>query len=204
MTDLLPLLVWMLVPVVASLRGLGWRCFQLAVGAAVVIEAIGAFRYTGVSDLPLFAADIGPTQMRAAWHWRNAPFIASLKQRRAPAELLREVRGTFEAIEANGREADVVTAGEELAATGWALSGHRTPWQVAVIIDGRQTFASNTFVDRPDVRATLHEVSLSGWRIPLGRAALTPGEHNLTAVAEGRYLGDRTLTVRAAPTSGGQ
>ena len=43
MTDLLPLLIWMLVPVVAALRGIGRVCFLLAVGVAVAIEAIGAF-----------------------------------------------------------------------------------------------------------------------------------------------------------------
>src|SRR4029079_19793706 len=39
LTALLPLLVCMLVPVVATLRGLGRVCFLLAVGVAVVIEA---------------------------------------------------------------------------------------------------------------------------------------------------------------------
>ena len=209
MTDLLPLLMWMLVPVVASLRGLGRTCFHLAVGAAVVIEAIGAFWYTGKSDLPLFEVGKGHNKMRAAWAWRNAPFIASFQQGPAPAELMTEVRGTFDAIKSNGRETDVVTAGEELAATGWALAGRRTPSHVAVIIDDRQTFASNTFVDRPDVRETLHEVSRSGWRIPLSTAALTPGEHHLKALAwaspkgEGRFIGDQKLTVLAAPTSDG-
>ena len=60
LTDLLPLLVWMLVPVVAALRGVGRVCFLLAVGAAVAIQAIGAFWYTGATDSAIFAVASGP------------------------------------------------------------------------------------------------------------------------------------------------
>jgi hypothetical protein len=204
MTDLLPLLLWMLVPVVTALRGLGRACFLLAVGAAVVIEAIGAFCYTGATDLAIFAVTSGPHQMRAAWDWRNAPFVASLQHGLAPAELTIEMRGNLDVIEAGGRATSAVTAGQEVAAAGWALAGHATPRQVAVIIDGRQTVASHTFFDRPDVRGALHEASPAGWRIPLGTAGLAPGEHHLTAFAwasengEGYYLDERKLTVRGA------
>jgi hypothetical protein len=209
MTDLLPLLLWMLVPVVAALRGLGRVCFLLAVGAAVAIEAIGAFWYTGASDSAIFAVASGPHQMRAAWDWRNAPFVASLQHGPAPAEMMIETRGDFDAIEAGGRATSAVTAGQEVVAAGWALTGDATPWQVAVIIDGGQTVASRTFFDRPDVRGTLHEASPAGWGIPLGTAGLAPGEHKLAAFAwasengEGYYLGDRKLTVRMAAEGAG-
>ncbi|HEX7182704.1 MAG TPA: hypothetical protein VF756_12745 [Thermoanaerobaculia bacterium] len=202
LTDLLPLLMWMLAPVVASLRGLGRVCFLLAVGAAVAIEAIGAFWYTGATDGAIFAVASGPHQMRAAWDWRNAPFVAPLQHGLAPAELMLETRGNLDAIEADGRATSAVTAGQELAAVGWALAGHATPWQVAVVIDGRQTVTSRAFFDRPDVRDTLHEGSSAGWRIPLGTAGLAPGEHRLTAFAwasengERYYLAERELTVR--------
>jgi len=217
MTDLLPLLLWMLVPVVAALRGFGRTCFLLAVGAAIAIEAIGAFWYTGATDSAIFAVASGPHQMRAAWDWRNAPFVASLRQGLAPAELMLEVRGNLDAIEtdsigtdaigAGGRATSAVTAGQEAVAAGWALAGHATPWQVAVAIDGRRTVASRTFLDRPDVRRALHEASPAGWRIPLGTAGLAPGEHHLTAFAwasekgEGYFLAERQLTVRTAPAA---
>jgi len=198
MTDLLPLLVWMLVPVAAALRGFGRVCFLFAVGAAVAIEAIGAFWYTGVTDSAIFAVTSGPHQMRAAWDWRNAPFIASLQHGLAPAELTIEMRGHFDAIEAGG---------QEVVAAGWALAGHATPWQVAILIDGRQSVGSRTFLDRPDVRGALHEASPAGWRIPLGTAGLAPGEHVLVFFAsaskngEGYYLGERKLTVQPASTA---
>ncbi len=193
LTDLLPLLLWMLAPVVASLRGLGRTCFLLAVGAAVAIEAIGAFWYTGVTDRAIFAVASGPHQMRAAWDWRNAPFVASLRHGLAPAELMLEMRGNLDAIEAGGRATSEVTAGQEVVATGWALAGHATPWQVAVAIDGRPPVATRTFFDRPDVRATLREASPAGWRIPLDTAGLAPGEHRLTALAWASEKGEGRL-----------
>jgi hypothetical protein len=209
LTDLLPLLLWMLVPVVAALRGVGRVCFLLAVGAAVAIEVIGAFWYTGATDGAIFAVASGPHQLRAAWDWRNAPFVAPLKRGLAPAELTIEMRGNLDAIEAGGRPTSAVTAGQEVVVAGWALAGHATPWQVAVVVDGGQTVTSRTFCNRPDVRGALHEASPAGWRIPLGTAGLAPGEHALAAFArgskngEGYYLAKRRLTVRRAPAAGG-
>jgi len=213
MTDLLPLLLWMLVPVVAALRGFGRTCFLLAVGAAVAIEAIGAFWYTGATDGAIFAVAKGPHQMRAAWDWRNAPFIASFRHGLAPGELMIETRGSIDLIEtdlieAGGRAVSAVTAGQTIAVAGWALAGHATPWQVAVILDGRPPVASRAFFDRPDVRGVLREASPAGWRVKLDTAGLAPGEHDLTAFAwasekgEGAYLERRKLAVRVEPGAG--
>ena len=75
---------------------------------------------------------------------------------------------------------------------------------MAVFIDGRQPASTRTFFDRPDVRATLHEASPAGWRVPLDTTGLAPGEHRLTVLAwasekgKGYYLAERKLTVRAA------
>jgi hypothetical protein len=211
MTDLLPFLIWMLVPVVAALRGVGRVCFLIAVGVSVVIEAIGAFSYSGSVDIPIYAADHDwhLHDMKAAWTLRNAPFLASLKQGLAPAELTVAMRGSFDAIESGGRATTVVTAGQEAFVTGWALAEDVTPSQVAVTIDGRQTIATSAFIDRPDVRRTLHTATPAGWRIPLDTASLTPGEHRLTAFAwavgkrEGHYIEERTLTVQMAPATFG-
>ncbi len=210
MTDLLPLLIWMLVPVVTALRGIGRACFLLAVGVAIAIEAIGAFSYTPSLDLPIYAADRGAEKhdMKAAWSWRNAPFLTSLQHGLEPAELTVQMRGSFDAIESGGRATTLVTAGQAAVVTGWALAGDATPSQVAITIDGRQTIATSAFFDRPDVRRTLHTASPAGWRIPLDTAGLAPGEHRLTAFAwafgkgEGQYLEERTLTVRAIPAAG--
>jgi hypothetical protein len=209
LTDLLPLLMWMLVPVVAALRGVGRICFLLTVAIAIAIEAVGAFSYSGSVDLPIYAADHGwiTQDMRAAWQWRNAPFIASVRQGIASPELTVAMRGSFDAIESGGRATSVITAGQQASATGWALAGDATPSQVALTIDGRQTVVSNVFSDRPDVRATLHETSPAGWRIPLDTATLAPGQHHLTLFAwasgkvEEHYIEERTLTVRPPPAA---
>jgi len=205
LTDLLPLLVWVLVPVVAALRGFGRAFFVATVAAAIVIEAIGAFHYTGESDHAVVAVDNGRVQMRAAWDWRNAPFIASLRHGRAPADLMIGTRGSFDAVELNGRPTSVVTAGQDVNLAGWALAEHATPQQVAVVIDDGPTVFTRAFFDRSDVRETLREQSPAGWSIPLSTAGLAPGEHVLVAYVwaleggERHFLADRKLTVQAAP-----
>jgi hypothetical protein len=204
MTDLLPFLIWILAPVVDRLRGAGRACFVVMVGVAIAFEAIGAFCYEDGYDMPIYADDKGVDhRMQAAWRWRNAPFITSLRGGLAPPELWIETHGAFDAIEAGGRATSVVTAGQETAAAGWALAGHATPFQVVVMIDGHRGFSTGTFTDRPDVRATLHEPSLSGWRIPLDTSGLAPGKHHLDVLVwssgkgESHYLSERMLTVQS-------
>jgi hypothetical protein len=210
MTDLLPFLMWMLVPAVEELRGVGLWAFRIAVGVAIVMEAIGAFCYVGWVDNPIYAVSGGPHEMDAVWQWRNAAFLSSLRKGLSPPELSREPRGTFDAVEVAGHTAAVVTAGEPAFAAGWALAGHSAPWQVGVAIDGHNTVATTTFTERPDVRDALHEASPSGWRVPLDTSRLTPGKHQLTALlwvtgsAEAYCLDERTLTVRGgAPAVAG-
>ena len=204
MTDFLPFLVWMLVPVVTALRGAGRALFVLAVSVSVAIEAVGAFCYAGPVDLPIYAVASGPDEMKAAWVPRNAPFLSSLKHGLAPADLAFEMRGSFDAIESGGRAVSAVPGGQAVVATGWALAGRATPFQVALVIDGRGAGSSQAFFDRPDVREALHETSPAGWRIPLDTTGLAPGEHRLTVLAwgsgrgEGHYLADRNLSVLAA------
>jgi hypothetical protein len=209
MTDLLPFLIWMLVPVVEALRGVGRVCFLVAAGVSVVIQVIGAFMYFSSVDLPIFVADTGwiKHDMRAAWHWRNASFLATLREGLAPAELTVAMSGSFDAIEIGGRAVSAITGGQQASVTGWTLAGDATPAQIAVTIDGRQTIVTSAFFDRPDVDRTLNTSSPAGWRIPLDTSALTPGEHHLTAFAwapgkrEGHYLEERTLMVRTASAS---
>lgn len=211
MTDFLPFLIWMLVPVVSALRGVARISFAVAVGVAIVIEAIGAFWYSPSVDLPIFAADRATAafDVRGVWQWRNASFLAALRQGLAPADLATEARGSFDLIEAGGRPVSVVTAGQELVAVGWALADHATPAQVAVVIEGRPPAASSTFFDRPDVRDTLREASPAGWRIPIDTTGMAAGEHSMTAFVwasgkgEGKYLQERTLTVQIAPAAAG-
>jgi hypothetical protein len=206
MTDFLPFLIWMLVPVASALRGVARISFLVTVAASILIEAIGAFCYSPSFDIPIFAADRPKHyDVRGAWNWRNAPFLTSLRQGLAPAEFTTAIHGTFDAIEVGGRATSVVTAGQEVVATGWTLAGHATPWQVAVIIDGRPPASSRVFFDRPDVRNTLHEASPAGWRVPIDTTGMAAGEYSLTSFiwtaekSEGYYFQERKLTVQTAP-----
>lgn len=206
MTDLLPFLIWMLVPVVAALGRVGLVGFQLAVGVAVAIEGIGAFAYSGFIDMPIYAAEQGTdtNDMRAAFDWRNAPFITSLRHGVEPGDLAVAIRGSIDAVETGGRATTVIDAGQPASITGWALAGDASPSQVAVNIDGERTAASSEFFDRSDVRYALNAASPAGWRIPLDTVGLAPGSHRLTVFVwafgngEGHYLAERMLTVRTS------
>ncbi len=206
MTDLLPFLLWMLVPVVSALRGAARIAFLVATSVSILIQAIGAFCYSPSYDLPIFAADRGAEyhDMRGAWQWRNASLLTSLRNGIAPPDFTTGIRGTFDAIEAEGRQTSVVTAGQKAFATGWTLAGSKTPWQVAIMIEGQPPASTRTFFDRPDVRAALDESSPSGWRIPIDTTGLPAGEHSVTAFVwtsekgQEYYLQERKLTVQDA------
>ena len=205
LTDVLPLLIWMLVPIVTALRGAGRAAFQVAVAVAVVIEAVGAFTYTGDQDLPIFANDIGAVKhdMRAAWQWRNAAFLTSPRRGVVPGDLGMALRGSLDAIGNAGRRTDAIVAGDAVTVEGWTLTGGRTPWQVAVTLDGGAAKATSDFFIRPDVRASLRTTSAAGWRISLDTSALAPGEHQLTLLAwpfersVPQFVEQRTVTILA-------
>jgi hypothetical protein len=208
LTDLLPLLLWMLPPVVAALGIAGRIVFVLACCASIAIQAIGAFWYTGTSDQAIFAVAAGPGQMKAAWDLRNTPFIAELRHARAPGDLALDVRGYLDSVSAGGREVDAVTPGQEILVAGWALAGDRAPWRVVVLLDGEPAGETSSFLGRPDIASTLHQASPSGWHIVIGTGALAPGEHLLAAAAqtsdygEVHVLGRRRISVRAAAPRG--
>jgi len=202
MTDLLPMLIWLLVPVVASLRTFGRVCFMAAVLAAVMIEGVGAFWYEDEVDRPLYAIAEGPGAMRPAWNWRNASFIRSLRRPHQPFELFTQVQGNFDGIQIGGNDVTATNVGDQVDAVGWALSGATSPAQVAITIDGEERLVfSRSFFDRADIRTPPQEAIRVGWRVPINLAGLAPGEHRLTAFAwisnrgERRFIGERTLTV---------
>ena len=203
LTDMLPMLIWLLVPVVAALGRRGRACFVAAVCVAIAIETVGAFAYTGVTDAPIFAVASGPDRLRAAWEWRNAPFIASLSQGVAPAELLQPMRGALDVIEVDGHDTQTIAIGRNVVLKGWALAGRATPLQVAIAIDGRvvETAVARTFFDRADVRGVFPDTEPSGWEIPLETAGLDPGQHHLSLYAWGSAKGQAVLP-RTAHTDG--
>jgi hypothetical protein len=90
LTDLLPVLLWLLVPVVARLRGWGLRVLVAAVAAGVAIQAVGAFCYPrGRSDDRFYPPGLDRMVIApSVWSLGNAPFLVEARAGLAPPELL--------------------------------------------------------------------------------------------------------------------
>jgi hypothetical protein len=198
LTDMLPILFWMLPPVIAAMSLMARVAFGAACVVAIAIQMVGAFWYIGVSDAALFASE-GPDKMRAAWDIRNAAFIAELKHPRAPADLFVRLQGNIDIVSVRDKEGD--PARRQIEVQGWTLTNGRTPTDVAVRVDGQSMGSSVSFFERPDVVIALGAKSPSGWQITFSAEHLSPGEHVVAVVArphgggEPRLLQQRTFTL---------
>jgi hypothetical protein len=204
LTDLLPLLVWMLPPALATLRGASRLAFVLAVCVATAIQAVGAFWYTGASDAAVLATRRGsPGEMLPAWVPGNAQFIGELRHDRAPFDPAfipwgdaYGAVGSIDLLSAGGRPvAAAVTSGTPLSVEGWALVEGHSPAAVEVTLDGRTAGATTKFFTRPDVIASRHETGAAGWRIALATGGIRPGTHVLAAAARGKDAAARAVPV---------
>jgi hypothetical protein len=205
LTDMLPVLIWMLPPVVDALRSAGRIAFVLCCGVAVVIQSVGAFWYTGVSDAAIFATAAQP--MRAAWNPRNAPFIAELRHRRAASDLFTDIRGSIDGAATVGEVRDAGT-GEEIDLAGWALADGHSPSEVIAILDGEQAGSTGNFFARPEVTRPMGATERSGWRIKLQPHNLTAGTHVVAVAVRAYesgnqyYLSERRFMMLATKDSG--
>ncbi len=184
LTDLLPLLVWMLAPVLTVFHSAARAAFVCAAAAAIIIQAIGAFWYTGASDAAIYASASEPYPMRSAWEWKNAPFIAELRHARAPFSLTTDARGYVDAVATR-----YVAEGREISLDGWALAGERSPSEVVVVLDGKVAATTTAFGPRPDVVSALGAKGPSGWHVTVPASLLRGGTHALAVLARA-YPGD--------------
>ncbi|MBN8940850.1 MAG: hypothetical protein J0H01_15220 [Rhizobiales bacterium] len=193
LTEMLPMLMWMLVPVFQALSRSGRAVFGLACAVAVAIQAVGAFWYTGVSDAPLVFAQ-GPDRMRAAWDVRNAAFIAELRHSRPKADLFVDLRGNIDVVNAPpfGATADDLV-GKQVEILGWALANNRSPADLEVLIDGRPMAGTSDFFRRPDVETALGQTSPAGWRVTLPVDGLAPGDHLIAVLVRATEGGEPRL-----------
>ena len=198
LTDLLPLLVWLLPLGIATLRRFGRALFALAACASIAVQCVGAFWYIGASEGTIFAGPAGADEMHGAWEARNSPILAELRHPPAhpdPAFLPWRkiaVRGTLDRATANGLSAETVTAGTRLLLEGWALADERAPGAVQATLDGSLRGSTEVFIDSDDVRAALHTAELTGSRLEVDTRGLGPGRHALTLRAQ---LRDSALTI---------
>jgi hypothetical protein len=177
LTDLLPIMVWMLAPAPLILKARARGVLVALMVVAVGIQVIGAFWYTKVSDERIYAA----AGMSGAWDPGNTSFVVELGHSRAPGELQCGARGAIEQVGTtvlhdNGTAAEL-TPGAVLA--GWALACGRTPAQALLLIDGAVVGQTQAFTARPDVNRALHTTSPSGWTVSAATRGLTPGRHVL-------------------------
>lgn len=183
LTDMLPMLMWLLTPIVLRLARPARILFGAACAVAVAIQATGAFFYTDAAGLPMLQGR-DAERMRPMWHLSNVPFILSLTNGLAPADLLRRFQGNIDLVEVIDVEAGAGVE-RQIDVAGWALVDARTPSGVSVMVDGRFAAGSNTFFTRPDVVRTTGQTRPAGWRVQVPVGSLTPGRHTIAVLAHG-------------------
>ena len=176
LTDLLPILVWMLAPAPAALGGRARRLFVVMMVVAVGIQTIGAFWYSHLSDARIFA---GTAPMSAAWDPRNTPPLVELEHRPVPGELQCNARGFIDQPPALDGAGGVRELESGMPVRGWALLCGRTPTEVVLLIDGRIIGETTSFFTRPDPNRALNATPASGWTIRADTSGLAPGKHVL-------------------------
>ncbi|HTI95950.1 MAG TPA: hypothetical protein VL425_05495 [Rudaea sp.] len=179
MTDILPILAWMVAPAAPALRPFARGMFVLAIAVSVCVQAVGAFWYTKTSDALIYAGT--SPSMRGAWDPHNTPFLVELRHAPAGGELQCDATGTIDRV----GQTLIATSGQppklEPGATveGWALACARTPAQLAVLVDGVVVGTTTNFLPRPDVDAAMHTHARSGWHVTAALWGVPPGERVL-------------------------
>jgi hypothetical protein len=179
LTNLLPILMWMLAPVPLILRPITRRLFILAMVASVVVQAIGAFWYTKASDERIFAGD--RASMRAAWNPTNVPFLIELRHPRPRADLQCDAMGSIDRVGATQLPGTGEVPNLEAGALieGRTLTCGRTPAELLVLIDGVVIGSTRDFLPRADVDELMHTSAPWGWRIAANTEGVSPGERVL-------------------------
>lgn len=179
LTDLLPILVWMLAPAPLVLRPRARGLLILAMAASVGVQTIGAFWYTKASDERIFTGD--PTSKRGAWSPRNTPFLLELRHPRPRGVLQCDAGGSIDRVgptllHGTG-EIPELEPGAVLE--GWALACGRTPAKAFLLIDGVVIGSTRSFLPRMDVNEVTHTISPSGWHVSANTFGVSPGERVL-------------------------
>lgn len=179
LTDLLPILVWMLAPAPLVLRPRARGLLILLMAASVGVQTIGAFWYTKASDERIYAGN--PASMRAAWNPRNIPFLIELRHPRPRGVLQCDAGGSIERVGptllSGAGQVPELEPGAVLE--GWALACGRSPAKVFMLIDGVVVGSTRSFLPRVDVNEVTHTISPSDWRISADTLGVSTGERVL-------------------------
>ncbi|HEX6834634.1 MAG TPA: hypothetical protein VF132_13940, partial [Rudaea sp.] len=176
LTDLLPILIWMLAPAPLVLSRVARSLLVALMLMSVGVQTVGAFWYTRTSDERIYALD--PASMRGAWNPQNIPFITELQHAPVFGELLCGGTATVDRIGQtilpSGGTLPELAPGAVLE--GWALACARSPAQLVVLVDGIVVGSTTQFVPRSDVDSAMHTHAPSGWRISANLWGIAPGE----------------------------
>lgn len=200
LTDMLPVLLWMLAPAPLLFRSLGRIAFILTVMASVAIQAIGAFWYTGVSDRRILGS--GPLSLRAAWDFDNIPFVTELRHERARGDLLCNASAEIDQIGAVKRLH--LDEAKPIIAPGMAIHGRakgcggEPPAQLILLVNGVLLGATQEFSPRPDSSMEWPSEAPSGWSIKADTRPVALGEQILQVAVRVQPHGDFRI-VREQP-----
>ncbi|WP_313920673.1 hypothetical protein [Tahibacter sp.] len=202
LTDILPILVWMLAPAPLVLRPVARGLFVATIAFSVGVQTVGAFWYTKTSDEKIFTAD--PASMRGAWDLENIPFIAELRHPPATGELLCDAMGTIDRIGQTRLPTAATLPELEPGAVleGWALACARSPAQLLLLVDGVVIGATTQFLPRADVDEAMRTRAPTGWRIAANLWGVAPGEQVLQLAvrvdprSDFRIVREQRVTVR--------
>jgi hypothetical protein len=200
LTDMLPLLVWLIAPALGRLGRIGTGVFVLTTCASIGVQVVGAFWYTGASEAVILQEAGDPGSLSGVWDPANAPFIAELRHAPAPRELLLEADGFVDLVLADGVAVDRVLPGADLEIHGWALADRRSPTAVRVTLvplghgwkdRSRHPIAETTvFTERPDVTQTMQARGPAAWRVILKTDSLYPGPYRFEVKVQGNPGGE--------------
>jgi hypothetical protein len=179
LTDLLPILVWMLAPAPIVLRPIARGLLVLAMAASVGVQTIGAFWYTRTSDELIFTGNLA--SMQSAWNPRNVPFLTELRHPRAAGELQCDAASSIDRVgpklSPGTAEVPVLEMGAPIE--GWVLTCGRTPAELFLLIDGIVIGSTLKFLPRGDVNKVMHTSSPSGWAVLANTLGVKTGERVL-------------------------
>jgi hypothetical protein len=203
LTDLLPILMWLIAPAPMVLRSRARWLLILAMAASVVVQTIGAFGYTKASDERIFAGS--PGSMRGAWNPRSVPFLLELRHPRPRGVLQCDASASIDRVGPTqvAGSGDVPDLRLGAVLEGDALACGRPPALLMVLIDGIIIGSTKTFVSRGGDQEALSTISPSGWRIFADTRGVSPGERVLQIAviiepgSDIRIVHEKRVLVRA-------
>ena len=193
-TDMLPLLFFLLPPLLQSQGRAARALFISACALAMLSQAVGAFWYNGSSYAKLFdEARQSGNKTAAFWNPAHYPVLMELSHKRAPADLLNEALGYVDQA-----RVEIGATGPVIRVNGWTLVNGRTPSRIIVLANGVALGEARQFEDRPDVVKATGKRQKSGWQVTIPANDIADGPIRITVLADATtepwFIGQKTIS----------